>query len=160
MLGWIDHASQLQQIPQQLFQVRKFISFVNCFEMFINHYRFNRDALIVATGNVLTAFFAGFVIFGIIGFMAFELGTTVDKVATQGAGLAFSVYPEAVARLPIAPLWSILFFVMLLTLGLGTQFTVLETVVTTIVDLWPHKLRGKNHKYFAAITFQINVSLI
>ena len=43
-----------------------------------------RDAVIVATGNVLTAFFAGFVIFGIIGFMAFELGTTVDQVATQG----------------------------------------------------------------------------
>lgn len=36
---------------------------------------------------------------------------------------------------------------MLLTLGLGTQFTVLETVVTTIVDLWPNKLRGKNHKW-------------
>ena len=63
-----------------------------------------------------------------------------------GAGLAFAVYPEAVSRLPIAPLWSILFFVMLLTLGLGTQFTVLETVVTTIVDLWPNQLRGKNHK--------------
>lgn len=45
----------------------------------------HRDAVIVATGNVLTAFFAGFVIFGIIGFMAFELGTTVDKVATQGS---------------------------------------------------------------------------
>ncbi|EFX87893.1 hypothetical protein DAPPUDRAFT_42690 [Daphnia pulex] len=100
-----------------------------------------RDAIIVATGNVLTAFFAGFVIFGIIGFMAFELGTTVDKVATQGTGLAFAVYPEAVARLPIAPLWSILFFVMLLTLGLGTQFTVLETVVTTIVDLFSRNSR-------------------
>lgn len=60
--------------------------------------------------------------------------------------MAFAVYPEAVSRLPIAPLWSILFFVMLLTLGLGTQFTVLETVVTTIVDLWPDKLRGKNQK--------------
>ncbi|KAK4025846.1 hypothetical protein OUZ56_014891 [Daphnia magna] len=114
----------------------------NCF-----HNNFFRDAVMVATGNVFTAFFAGFVIFGIIGFMAFELDTTVDKVATQEAGLAFAVYPEAVARLPIALLWSILFFVMLLRLGLGTQFTVLETVVTTIVDLWPHKLRGKNHKW-------------
>ena len=45
---------------------------------------YNRDAVIVATGNVMTAFFAGFVIFGIIGFMAFELGTTVEEVATQG----------------------------------------------------------------------------
>lgn len=43
-----------------------------------------RDAIIVATGNVLTAFYAGFVIFGILGFMAFELGTTVDNVAVKG----------------------------------------------------------------------------
>ncbi|KAK4025638.1 hypothetical protein OUZ56_014693 [Daphnia magna] len=66
-----------------------------------------------------------------------RLATVLDR--RHGAGLVFAVYPEAVARLPIAPLWSILFFVMLLTFGLGTQFTVLETVVTTNVDLWPHK---------------------
>ena len=76
-----------------------------------------------------------------------------------GAGLAFAVYPEAVSRLPIAPLWSILFFVMLLTLGLGTQFTVLETVVTTIVDLWPNQLRGKNHKYYTKILFNFNYQI-
>ena len=57
------------------------------------------------------------------------------------------MYPEAVSQLPVAPLWSFLFFFMLLTLGLGTQFTVVETVVTTIVDLWPDQLRGRNHKY-------------
>ncbi|KAK2715136.1 hypothetical protein QYM36_009952 [Artemia franciscana] len=106
-----------------------------------------RDSLIVATGNILTAFFAGFVIFGIMGFMAHELGKPVESVATEGAGLAFIAYPEAVSRLPFAPIWSILFFVMLLTLGLGTQFTLLETVVTTIVDSWPDKLRGRNHKW-------------
>lgn len=36
---------------------------------------------------------------------------------------------------------------MLLTLGLGTQFTVLETVVTTIVDAYPDRFRGHNRKY-------------
>ena len=64
-------------------------------------------------------------------------------MVSAGPGLAFIVYPEAVSRLPIAPLWSICFFVMLLTLGIGTQFTLLETVVGTIVDLAPQHLRAK-----------------
>lgn len=62
-----------------------------------------------------------------------------------GAGLAFVAYPEAVARLPLSPVWSILFFAMLLTLGLGTQFTILTTIITTITDDFP-ALRGKNFK--------------
>ncbi|XP_047482292.1 sodium- and chloride-dependent glycine transporter 1-like isoform X1 [Penaeus chinensis] len=112
--------------------------------------RFNnncyRDAFVVSIGNCLTSFFAGFVIFGIIGFMAHELGVPVEKVAVQGAGLAFVAYPEAVARLPLSPVWSILFFAMLLTLGLGTQFTILTTIITTITDDFP-ALRGKNFKW-------------
>ncbi|RXG57635.1 Sodium- and chloride-dependent glycine transporter 2 [Armadillidium vulgare] len=54
-----------------------------------------------------------------------------------GAGLAFVAYPEAVARLPLSPVWSVLFFAMLLTLGLGTQFTILTTITTTITDDFP-----------------------
>ncbi|KAG1699841.1 Sodium- and chloride-dependent glycine transporter 2 [Nymphon striatum] len=110
-----------------------------------------RDAITVAFSNCLTSFFAGFVIFGIIGFMAHELGTDVDKVAKQGASLAFVAYPEAVARLPISPLWSFLFFLMLLTLGMGTQFTIVETIVTTITDTFPEKLRQRKPFVLAAV---------
>ncbi len=38
----------------------------------------------VSIGNCLTSFFAGFVIFGIIGFMAHEFGMEVGEVAKQG----------------------------------------------------------------------------
>ncbi|RWS28104.1 Sodium- and chloride-dependent glycine transporter 1-like protein, partial [Leptotrombidium deliense] len=102
-----------------------------------------RDTLFIAFGNCGTSIFAGFVIFSVIGFMANELGVAVKDVAAQGAGLAFVAYPEAVTKLPLSPLWSFLFFTMLLTLGLGTQFTLVETVVTTIVDTWPKKCRRR-----------------
>lgn len=96
-----------------------------------------KDALIVSIGNICTSIFAGFVIFSIIGYLANELNMPVDKVVDQGAGLAFIVYPDVVTRLPISPLWSFLFFFMLLTLGMGSEFALLETIMTAVQDLYP-----------------------
>lgn len=43
-----------------------------------------RDALIITIANCSTSFFSGFVIFGVVGFMAHELGVKVKDVAAQG----------------------------------------------------------------------------
>ncbi|XP_075587458.1 sodium- and chloride-dependent glycine transporter 1 [Dermatophagoides farinae] len=99
-------------------------------------HNFLKDAFYISIGNCLTSVYAGFVIFSIIGFMAHEIGREVKDVVTQGAGLAFIVYPEAVSRLPVARFWAIIFFVMLSTLGFGTQFTLIESVASTVSEMF------------------------
>ncbi|KAF3832988.1 hypothetical protein F7725_026653, partial [Dissostichus mawsoni] len=71
-------------------------------------------------------------------------------------GIAFVVYPEALTRLPLSPFWAIIFFLMLLTLGLDTMvttalsFATIETIVTSVSDEFPKYLR-KNKPLFTLI---------
>lgn len=106
--------------------------------------------MIVAVSNILTSFFAGLVIFSVIGFLAHELDLEVGKVVDQGAGLAFIVYPEVVTRLPVSPVWSILFFLMLLTLGLDSQ---------VLYELYPYGYNSVYNKYiFSSIRLLTNIN--
>jgi len=54
--------------------------------------------------------------------------------AAGGTGLAFIVMAEVFVQIPLAPLWSILFFLMLLSLGVGSQIGILEGVISTLFD--------------------------
>ncbi|KAG2464382.1 S6A14 protein, partial [Polypterus senegalus] len=101
------------------------------------------DAIVVCVTNCATSVFAGFAIFSVLGHIAHISHKPVSEVAQSGFGLAFIAYPEALSKLPISPLWSILFFFMLLTLGLGTQFATIETITTALQDEFPKYLRSR-----------------
>lgn len=55
--------------------------------------------------------------------------------SASGTGLAFIIFTEAINQFPGAQFWSVLFFLMLFTLGIDSQFGTLEGVVTSIVDM-------------------------
>lgn len=108
--------------------------------------------MIVCFGNCFTSLFAGFAIFSVLGFMAKELGVSVKDVAVSGTGLAFVAYPDLVTRFPAAPFWAFLFFSMLFTLGLDSQFAIVETILTGVLDFQP-RLRSKKTYVVGIVCF-------
>ena len=93
-----------------------------------------RDAVIVVICNACTSFFAGIIVFSVLGFIAKSTGRGVEDVATEGPDLVFSIIPEGLAMMQFPHLWSILFFMMLITLGIDSNFANVETIATSIID--------------------------
>ncbi|CRL04725.1 CLUMA_CG017785, isoform A [Clunio marinus] len=101
------------------------------------------DVVAVSSVNFLTSMLVGIFSFATIGNIAYEQNLPINKVIEDGPGLIFIVYPQALARMPAPQLWSVLFFFMLLCLGLNSQFAIVEVVVTSIQDGFPNWIRQK-----------------
>lgn len=122
-----------------------------------------RDSIIVCLACCGTSFYAGFVCFSILGHMAHSSCLPISSVVTSGPGMAFSVYPEAITKLPISPLWAVFFFLMLLSLGLDSQFGMLETCTSGFIDEFPKYLRSHRTLFtaiFCAIQFVVGIPFI
>ncbi|CAB1420211.1 unnamed protein product [Pleuronectes platessa] len=100
-----------------------------------------RDCLYLCLLNSVTSIVAGFAVFSILGFMTYEQGVDISEVAESGPGLAFIVFPRALAMMPMPQVWSVCFFLMIILLGLDSQFVGMECLMTSLVDLFPAHLR-------------------
>ncbi|XP_047598540.1 sodium- and chloride-dependent betaine transporter isoform X2 [Lutra lutra] len=107
-----------------------------------------------------TSFVAGFVVFSILGFMAQEQGVPISEVAESGPGLAFIAFPKAVTMMPLSQLWSCLFFIMLIFLGLDSQFVCVECLVTASVDMFPSQLRKSGRRELLILAIAVVCYLI
>ncbi|KAH1006547.1 hypothetical protein HUJ05_007272 [Dendroctonus ponderosae] len=130
---WVPNSTPAEDFPTvsySLLQQRHF-----CF----------RDCIITTVVNCFTSFFSGFVIFTYLGYMSHKQGVDIKYVATEGPGLVFQVYPEAVATLPGSHLWSVLFFFMLIMLGVDSAMGGLECVITGLMDEFSSFFRQRKY---------------
>lgn len=98
-----------------------------------------KDSWITALVNSGVSLFAGFVVFAVLGYMATSTGAPMAEVAeASGPGLAFVVFPEALSLFGgLSWLFSALFFIVLLTLGIDSAFSLVEAINSALHDRFP-----------------------
>uniref|UniRef100_A0A669DFY9 Transporter n=1 Tax=Oreochromis niloticus TaxID=8128 RepID=A0A669DFY9_ORENI len=113
---WIDAAAQIFFSLGPGFGVLLAFASYNPF-----HNNCYKDALVTSSVNCLTSFLSGFVIFTVLGYMAEMRQQNVDAVAKDaGPSLLFIIYAEAIANMPAATFFAIIFFLMIIMLGLDS----------------------------------------
>uniref|UniRef100_T1JNJ2 Transporter n=1 Tax=Strigamia maritima TaxID=126957 RepID=T1JNJ2_STRMM len=125
-----------------------------------NAFRHNvyKDAIIVSILDTFTSLLAGFTIFAILGSMSHVLKIPIEEVVTSGANLAFVAYPQALARIDVVPqLWSALFFIMLLTLGIGSSVSIVGNLQTMICDEFSNLAKWKACLIISCTAFTIGL---
>ncbi|XP_067931327.1 sodium-dependent dopamine transporter-like [Watersipora subatra] len=126
---WIDAAMQVFYSVGAGFGVHLAMASYNKFDN--NCYL---DSIVTASVNSLTSIFSGCTVFVYLGYMSVTMGKPIEKVASDGPSLVFEVYPQAIATLPAPTLWALLFFFMLILLGMDSSMGGLESVGTGIID--------------------------
>uniref|UniRef100_A0A672YZX5 Transporter n=1 Tax=Sphaeramia orbicularis TaxID=375764 RepID=A0A672YZX5_9TELE len=124
-----------------------------------------RDTFALCLLNSLTSFVAGFAVFSVLGFMSYELGVDIRTVAESGPGLAFIAFPRAITMMPLPQLWAVFFFIMIIFLGLDSEFVYLEGLVTSISDMYPSFfLTGHRRKFLllliCGVSFGIGLFMV
>ncbi len=93
-----------------------------------------KDTWVTALLDIGISLFAGLVVFGVLGYMAWKTSTPIEELAASGPGLTFIVFPEALSLMPLSGLFSVFFFLMLLLLGIDSVFSLVEALNAAILD--------------------------
>ena len=132
-----------------------------------NDFRYNNFSISwkVSIINALTSLYGGFVVFGTLGFIArekFPGEEITDKmfktVAEEGQKLAFVIYPAAIGALGKWQwIWGVVFFLMLISLGMGSQIGTVNAIFDGFMD--EYKWLAKNKKKFLGMLISAHVFL-
>jgi NSS family neurotransmitter:Na+ symporter len=92
------------------------------------------SALVAGFSNSSFEILAGIGVFAALGFMATQIGTTVDEVSTGGLGLAFVAFPQIISEMPASAFFGALFFGSLVVAGLSSLISIVQVIISAVQD--------------------------
>ncbi len=93
-----------------------------------------KSSLVIGFSNSCYEVFAGFGVFGVLGYMAMKQQVPIEEVVTSGIGLAFVAYPKAISLLPLGSVFGVLFFFLLTIAGISSSISIIEAFTAAILD--------------------------
>ncbi|XP_019947904.2 sodium- and chloride-dependent betaine transporter-like [Paralichthys olivaceus] len=100
-----------------------------------------RDCMVLCCVTCATSIFAGFIVFSVLGFISHTQNVPLEEIVNAGPTLIFISFPLALSMLPGSTFWTVLFFLTVLLLGVDTHFMLVESLATSITDMFPRHLR-------------------
>lgn len=105
----------------------------------------------IPVANSATSFLAALTVFTFVGHVAHELKLPIDKVTTQSISLAFVAYPGLLNLLSGKNFWAVIFFTMLVTLGIDSAFGYVDYIMEFFLDTFPIILKKMKKEVFCVI---------
>lgn len=112
-----------------------------------------KSAITICSADLLFSLLAGVTVFATMGYLAGSRGVEIGELKLEGLFLAFVSYPMAISSLPLAPLWGVAFFALLVSLGIDSAFAVIEANITGLEDMGVRMSRSRMAAMLCALGF-------
>ena len=106
--------------------------------------------------NSATSILAAMVLFSFLGHVSTTLNISIDEIDIEGIQLAFVAYPAMISMLPGSNIWAIIFFVMLILIGIDSIFATFDFVMSFLRSEYPCIDKNVRKEVFSLIFVSIN----
>lgn len=117
------------------------------------HNNLLRDTIILTTVTLITVLMVGSVVFGTIGHLAKRLQKPFWSVVSDDPSNVFLLYSIIIGLMPLPSCWGVLFFLVVLFLGLDSQIKLMATLVSALKEAYTFfiKQRFQGHSMFLVV---------
>lgn len=105
----------------------------------------------VPLANSATSFFASITMFPFLGHIAKVKGIAVGDVSSGGLDLAFIAFPGLLNEIAWSNFWAVIFFFMMLCLGVDSAFGFVDYLIQFLTDFFPSILQKMRKEVFAGV---------